>query len=39
MSHERWCFWKKVEQKKAGVSELERSETSCAGHGGVIGVG
>ncbi len=28
MSHERWCFWKKVEQKKAGVSELERSESS-----------
>ncbi len=28
MSQEKWCLWKKVEEKNAGVSEIERSEIS-----------
>ena len=28
MTQEKWYFWKKVEEKNAGVSELERSESS-----------
>ena len=28
MSQERWYFWKSKHQKPAGVSELERSESS-----------
>lgn len=42
MSQDKWCFWKKVEEKDAGVSELERSESSltpaiAAAEGGPAG--